>query len=71
MGYDRTKHKSEGFYLIDLNDFTWEKKPQEGQRVIVSYGNSTSDMVWYENDKFVNKDGLEMYNIFAWKPYTN
>jgi transposase len=43
--------------------------PEEGQRVVVDYGNSTNENIWFIEGKFVNIYGFEMYGVLGWKPY--
>ena len=45
----------------------WSVTPQEGERIEVDYGTSTSSFVWWINGKFVNVYGFELYNIVGWR----
>lgn len=48
---------------------TWERNPRKGQRVEVQYASHTRNTVWWDGEKFVNKQGFELYNIVAWRSY--
>jgi hypothetical protein len=42
--------------------------PEDGKNIEVLYVNgSTNKKVWFRNQKFVNRNGFELFNIIAWR----